>query len=137
VITFHNLNKQTSSNKNLIRIHNIGDTGVIITDKNFDDFCTLANSVLCNMNNCFTANKLALILDKTKIMKFVTNNSPQCALSIGYNGQYIEESANTKLLDLQIDNHQNWKYNIGHMIQKLSGACYAIRSCFTLLTLTH
>jgi hypothetical protein len=31
----------------------------------------------------------ALSLDKTKIIKFLTNNSPQYALSIGYNGKYI------------------------------------------------
>jgi hypothetical protein len=39
----------------------------------------------------FTAKKLAPGLDKTKIIKFITNNSPQCALKVGYNGKYIEE----------------------------------------------
>jgi hypothetical protein len=41
----------------------------------------------------FTVNKLALSLDKAKIIKFI-------ASSIGYNGKYIEESANTKSLGL-------------------------------------
>jgi hypothetical protein len=75
---------------------------------------------------CLTTHKLALSLDKTKIIKFVTDNSSQCALSIGYNGKYEEESANTKFLSLQIDNHLNWKNHIDHLaIPKLSGACYA------------
>jgi hypothetical protein len=57
-------------------------TNVIITNKKFDNFCTLANSVLSHMSKLFTVNKLALSLDKTKLINFVTNNSPQCALSI-------------------------------------------------------
>jgi hypothetical protein len=35
--------------------------------------------------------KLALNIEKTNIMKFVTNNSPQCSLTIGYKDIYIEE----------------------------------------------
>jgi hypothetical protein len=42
------------------------DTSVIITNNNFDDFCTLPNSVPFHMSKWFTANKLALSLDKTK-----------------------------------------------------------------------
>jgi hypothetical protein len=80
-------------------------------------------------------NKLAQSLGKTKIIKFVTNNSPQCALSIGYNGKYVEESANTKFLGLQSDNHLNWKNRIDQMITKLSGACYAVRSVFPIVNI--
>jgi hypothetical protein len=43
---------------------------------------------------------MAVNLDKTNIMKLVTNNSPQHALSIGYNGKYTEESVNLKFLGL-------------------------------------
>jgi hypothetical protein len=46
----------------------------------------------------------------------VANNSPQCALSIAYNEKYTEESANTKFLCLQIDNHLNWKNDIDQII---------------------
>jgi hypothetical protein len=49
------------------------------------------------MSKWFTANKLALNLDKTNIIKFITNNSPKYALSTGYNGKYIQESVNTKI----------------------------------------
>ena len=37
------------------------------------------------------------------------NNLPQCALGIGYNKKCIEERVNGTFLDLQIDNHLNWK----------------------------
>jgi hypothetical protein len=76
-----------------------------------------------------------LCLNKTKIRKFVTNSSPQCALSVGYNGKYIEVSVNTKFLGLQIGNHLNWKNHINQIIPKLSGACYAVRSLFHIVNL--
>jgi hypothetical protein len=38
------------------------------------------------MNKWFSANRLALNLDKTNVMKFTTYNSPQYVLNIGYNG---------------------------------------------------
>jgi hypothetical protein len=51
------------------------NTGVIISSKNFDDFCAKSNIVLSHMSTWFTANKLALNLDKTNIIKFISNNS--------------------------------------------------------------
>jgi hypothetical protein len=71
------------------------------------------------MSKWFAGNKLALNLDKTNIIKFITNNSPQYALSIGYNGKYIQESVSTKFLGLQIDNHLNWTNHIDKIITKL------------------
>jgi hypothetical protein len=106
----------------------VDDTTVIIFNKNFDNFCSTSNKVLSHMSKWFTANKLALNLDKKNIIKFITNNSPQCALSIGYNGKYMQESINTKFLGLQIDIHLNWNNHIDKLINKLSGACYAVRS---------
>jgi hypothetical protein len=73
-----------------------------------------------------TANKLALNLDKTNIIKFTTNSSPQYASSIGYNGKYFQESVNTKFFGLQIDNHLIWTNHTDKLIPKLSGACYAV-----------
>jgi hypothetical protein len=66
---------------------------------------------------------------------FITNNSPQFALSIGYNGKYIEESANTKFLSLQIDNHLNWKNHVDQMILELSWACCAVGSVFHIVSI--
>jgi hypothetical protein len=84
-----------------------GDTSAIISSKNLGDFCMLSNRVLSLISKWFAANKLALNLDKTNIIKFTTINEPQCPLSIGYNDKYIEEIAQTKFLGLQIDNHLN------------------------------
>ena len=35
---------------------------------------------------------------------------------------------NTKFLDIQTDNHLNWKNHTEQIIPKLSAACYAVRS---------
>jgi hypothetical protein len=96
--------------------------------KNLDDFCMLSNRVVSHMSKWFAVHKLAPNLDKTNIIKFITNNWPQCPLRIGYNDKYIEETIHTKFLGLQTDNHLNWKNHINQLIQKLSGACYAVRS---------
>jgi hypothetical protein len=58
----------------------------------------MSNTVLSHMNKWFTSRKLVLNLDKTDIMKFVTNKSPQCDLSIDYGDKYIEDSTNTDSL---------------------------------------
>jgi hypothetical protein len=58
-------------------------TSVIISSKKYD-FSTRSNIVLSQMSKYFSANRLALILDETNIIKFITNNSPQNNLSIGY-----------------------------------------------------
>jgi hypothetical protein len=80
------------------------------------------------MSKWFAANKLALNLDKTNFKKFTTINVPQCRLSSGYNDKYIEESAQTKFLGLQMGNHLNWKNHIDQLIPKFNGACYRVRS---------
>jgi hypothetical protein len=104
------------------------DTSIIISSKNLDDFCMLSIRVLSLVGKWFAANKLALNLDKTNIIKFTRINVPQCPLSTGYNDKYTEESTQTEFLGSQIDNHLNWKNCIDQLIPKLSEACYAVRS---------
>jgi len=60
-------------------------------------------------------------------MKFVTNNLPYCALTIGLKDRYLEEAVNLKFLGIQIDNHLNWNNHIDQFVPKLSAACYMVR----------
>jgi len=99
------------------------DTSVTISSRNFEDFCSVSNLVLSHMIKWFAANNLVLNLDKTNIMKFMTENSSQSTLYIGYKEKYVEETANTKFLGLQIDNHLNWKSHIEEIIPKWSMLC--------------
>ena len=59
-------------------------------------------------------------------MKFVTNNLPYCALTIGKKDKYIEETINLKFLGIHIDNHLNWKNHIDQIVPKLSAASYIV-----------
>ena len=68
------------------------DTSVIISNRNCIEFSTTANLVLARMIEWFSANKFFLNLEKTNILKFVTNNLPYCALSIGHKDKNIEEA---------------------------------------------
>ena len=76
------------------------------------EFSTTANLVLACMFQWFSANRFILNLEKTNILKFVTNNPPYCALTIGHKEKYIEEAVHLKFLGIQIDNHLNWKNQI-------------------------
>jgi hypothetical protein len=53
------------------------DTSVIISSEKFDDFHTMSNIVLIQMGKWFSAKKLALNLDKTNIVIFMTKCLPQ------------------------------------------------------------
>jgi hypothetical protein len=106
------------------------DTSIITSNRNFEDFCTIPNSVLSHMIEWFAANKLVLNWEEMNIMKFVTSNSTHCAWTIGYKDKYTEETVNSNFLGLCLDNHQNWKEHIHQMIPKLSAACYAVSSMF-------
>jgi hypothetical protein len=57
----------------------------------------VSNTVLHQMSKWFTSNKFILFLDKTNIIKFITNKSLLYDLNIGYDEKYVEESVNTKL----------------------------------------
>ena len=56
------------------------NTSVIISSRNFEDFCSVTNSVLSRLIKLFAANNLVINLDKTSIMKFITKNSSHSAL---------------------------------------------------------
>jgi hypothetical protein len=94
------------------------DTSVLISSKNFDDFFAMLNTAPSHISKWFTSNRLVLNLDKSNVIKFVTNKSSQCDFNIGYDEKDIEESTNT-VLGLQIDNHLNWKDHIDLIIPML------------------
>jgi hypothetical protein len=68
------------------------------------------------------AKKLALTLNKTDTLRFITNNSPLCPGSIGCDAKYTQKRLNTKLLGLQRDRHLSWKNNHDKLILKLHEA---------------
>ena len=65
-------------------------TSVIISNRNFEDFCSASNLVLSHMIKWFAVNKLVLNLDKTNIMKYITKISSHYTLHIVYKEKYTE-----------------------------------------------
>jgi hypothetical protein len=104
------------------------DLGVIISNKNVEGSPSLSNLVLCCVIKWSAASELVTNLDKTNVLKFITNNTSHSTLYIGYKVKYIEETVNTKFLGLHTDNHINWKNHIEQMIPHLSAVRYAVRS---------
>jgi len=80
----------------LLRINSVSepilfavDTSVIISSRNFKDFCLMSDLVLCYMIKWFDTNNMFLNLDKVNIMRFIAKNSPLSTLLIGYKEKYI------------------------------------------------
>ena len=63
-------------------------TSVIISNKKFRNVYKMPNSVLSYVTEWFAVNKQFQNLDKTNTIKFITNNSPRCAVSTGYKKKY-------------------------------------------------
>jgi hypothetical protein len=65
------------------------DDTVIISSNIFYGFSTISNKVFSHMSNTLVLNQ-----DETNIIKFISNESPQYDLKIGYDEKYIKESVN-------------------------------------------
>ena len=102
------------------------DTGVLISNSNLTEFSTTANLILARMIEWFSASRLVSNLEKTNVLKFVTNNLPYCAMTIGHKDKYIQEAVHLKFLGIQI----NWKNHIDQIIPKLSAAGYMVKQMY-------
>jgi hypothetical protein len=63
-------------------------------------------------------------------MKFVTNNLPYCALTIGHKDKYTEDGVNLKFLGIHTASHINWKNHTDQIVHKLSAAYYMVRQMY-------
>jgi hypothetical protein len=73
-------------------------------------------------------------LDKTKIIKFVTNSFPQSAFGIGYKENYVEDKVNKKIPCFTKNNQVKCK-NISDQSKEMNSRneqCYAVMSVFNI-----
>jgi len=61
-------------------------------------------------------------------MQFTTKNSPQFYVDISYANKLIYKAHDTKFLGIYLDSTVAWKIHIEQITDKLSAACYAVRS---------
>jgi len=82
------------------------------------------------MTGWFSANGLALNMEKTSIMKFTPRNRLNETFQIIYQNRLLTGTNNTKFLGLELDKNINWKNHIQKILPKLSSACYLIRRMY-------
>jgi hypothetical protein len=106
--------------------------------KNDEELKTKINCRLHYMTGWFSANGLALNMEKTNIMKFTSSYHQNEAFQIIYQNKTITGKNNTKFLGLELDKNINWKNHVQKIIPKLSSACYLVKGmhpCCNLNTL--
>jgi hypothetical protein len=106
------------------------DTSVLLTAKNDEELKTKINCMLDYMTGWFSANGLALNMEKTNIMKFTSSYHQNEAFQIIYQNKKITGTKNTKFLELELDKNINWKNHVQKIIPKLSSACYLVRRMY-------
>jgi hypothetical protein len=74
------------------------------------------------------SNKLIINLNKTHCVQFKTKNKSTTDLNIVCDNLPITTLSNIKLLGININDSMNWSGHVEYVIQKLSSACYIMRS---------
>jgi hypothetical protein len=70
------------------------DTSIIVTNPNPIDFTMDINTLFKKVNEGFNANLLALNLDKTHYMQFITKNSSLIDLNVDYDNKQMSNISN-------------------------------------------
>jgi hypothetical protein len=86
------------------------------------------------MTRWFSANGLALNMEKTNIMKFTSRYHQNEAFQIIYQKKTITGANNTKFLGLELDKNISWKNHVQKIVSKLSSACYLVRRMYPCCT---
>ena len=84
------------------------DTSVLVSANNLKDVQTKSYSTLHHISDWFSFNGLTLKLEKTNMVKFCTNNSPNNRQQCPTDNYLINDVTNIRFLELEIDNNMNW-----------------------------
>jgi hypothetical protein len=106
------------------------DTSVLLLAKNYEGLKNKLKYMLDYMTGWFSANGLALNMEKTNMIKFTTTYHQIEAFQVTYCNKSIIESSNTRFLGLELDKNINWKNHIQRATTKLASACYLIRRMY-------
>jgi hypothetical protein len=72
---------------------------------------------------------------KTHFMQFTTKNSHLIDLDINYANKSISKAYDTRFIGIYVDRTLSWNTHTENIRQKLSAACYAVRSVKPLTSL--
>ena len=83
----------------------------------------------------FKSNKLTMNFGKTYFMHFKTKNSHLMDVDVNYANKSIYKAYDTRFLGIYVDSTLSWKPHTENIRQKLSAACYAMKSVKPLMSL--
>jgi len=78
----------------------------------------------------FSANGLALNMEKTDIMTFTSSYHQNETFQIMYQKNIIIGIKNTEFLGLKLDKNKSWKNHVQKILPKLSSTCYLVRRMY-------
>jgi len=111
------------------------DTSILLTANTNDQLKSKFHSTLAYMIEWFSANSLALNMEKTNIMKFTTNYRQSEVFQIIHQNKIVMGVNNIKFLGLELDKHVSWKNHIQKLLSKLSSTCYLARRMYACCNL--
>ena len=111
------------------------DTSVLLIVDNDDELKNRLNCMLDYMTDWFSANGLALNMEKTNIMKFTSSYHRNETFQTTYHKKTLIGTNNIKFLGLELDKNISWKNHVQQIIPKLSSACYLVRRMYPCCTL--
>jgi hypothetical protein len=103
-------------------------TVIIITDSKKPAFNININQTLQDLNTWFNVNLLTLNFNKTYYLEFRTKNYYNVNTQINYEQKCFTSATEIKFLGLIIDDTLSWKQHIEQVVNKMSSACYVLRT---------
>lgn len=99
----------------------------MISSESYMQLTKDANLVFSQLIKWFTANKLTLNCSKTNCIDFSLKKIKE-EVKIQWNKNKIDTANHTKFLGLDLDENVTWEHHINTICQKLSAACFALRT---------
>ena len=109
---------------------------MLITANNMNGLQTKLNSTINYMTAWFSVDGLSLNIEKITIVKFSSNHLQNDLFQITYQNRTMTEATNTEFLGLELDKYMNWTNQTENVLQKMSSACYAVRSMYHVSRIT-
>ena len=94
------------------------DTSILFTHSNQIDFTENINTAFKTLNKWLRANELSLNFNKTNHVHFATKRNMKINLKIGFNNNFIANSASTKFLRMTMNNNLNWNNHVDSITKK-------------------
>lgn len=105
------------------------DTAAIVSKKSLDDLYCCANTLLFQLNEWFSHNRLYMNPKKTHYTVFHTHqNKKDFNLNLKISSYTLKRETYAKFLGLQIDETLNWKKHCVDLVSHINTACFQVRA---------